>query len=31
MQPGQIIGQTIDIKLQETLSAATFKKKPGGK
>jgi hypothetical protein len=29
MQPGTVIGQTIDIKLQETLSAATFKKKPG--
>ncbi len=29
IQPGQVIGQQIDITLQETLTAATFKKKPG--
>lgn len=27
IQEGQIVGQTVDIKLQDTLSAATFKKK----
>jgi hypothetical protein len=27
-QPGQIVGQTVDIRLQETLNAQTFKKKP---
>jgi hypothetical protein len=31
IQPGQVVGQMVDIKLQETLSAATLKKKPGGK
>jgi hypothetical protein len=31
IQPGQVIGQTIDITLQEPLTAATFKKKSSGK
>ncbi len=31
IQPGQVVGQTVDIKLQETLNASTFKKKPAGK
>jgi hypothetical protein len=28
---GQVVAQTIDIKLQDALNANTFKKKPGGK
>jgi hypothetical protein len=31
IQVGQVVGQTVDIKLQETLNASTFKKKPAGK
>jgi hypothetical protein len=29
VQPGQVVGQQVDITLQEMLTADTFKKKPG--